>query len=391
VYVETVLVSSPAMAPPLLKPFRALRYDVSTAGPLDRLVAPPYDVISPELMARLVESSPYNVIRLIRPYEYDVAGERLREWSAEGVLVREDRPAVWRIEEEYVGPDGQRRLRRGVVARVRLEPYDRGVVLPHERIFATHTATRLELLRATRTKLSPVLLLHDGPPSPPASGPPDLEARLDDSVTRVWRIADPAAIEAETLAVQGPLVIADGHHRYDAALRFHAEEGTEETAYVLAVLVSASDPGLTIFPTHRLVAGSVPQLNGDLHITPIVGGALEGIERLGTVSRDHPAFVLVRPGDVSLAEVIHPSGDPVERLDVAALDRLDLDVVSFTPSLREAEDAVVTGRAAAAFLVRAPTIAQVEEIARAGRTMPEKSTYFFPKLTSGLLFSPFDE
>jgi len=379
------------MAWPLLKPFRALRYDVDTAGPLDQLVAPPYDVVSSELMQRLVQASPYNVIRLIRPYEYDVAGERLREWTARGVLVREQRQAIWRIEEEYVGPDGQGRVRRGLVARVRLEPYERGVVLPHERIFAGPTETRLRLLRATRTKLSPVLLLHDGAPSPPMSTPPDLEARLDDSVTRLWRIDERAAIEAELGSIAGPLFIADGHHRYDAALRFHLEEGSDETAYVMGALVSVADPGLTIFPTHRVVTGPVPELNGTIHVTPIDGGAAEGLARLGSVSRDHPAFVLVRPGEISLAEVAEPIADPVERLDVAALDELGLDSVSFTPSLQEAEDAVAAGWASAAFLVRAPTVSQVEEIARAGRTMPAKSTYFYPKLTSGLLFSPFDE
>lgn len=379
------------MAPPLLKPFRALRYDEKTAGPLDRLVAPPYDVISEERMAELVAASPYNVIRLIRPYEYEAAGRRLRDWVERGVLVREQRPAVWRIEEAYVGPDGERRVRRGLVARVRLEPYERGIVLPHERIFAAHSETRLRLLRATRTKLSPVLLLHGGPPARPVERPPDLTARLDDCVTRLWRVDEEREIEDELAAVAPPFVIADGHHRYDAALRFHAEEGSEETAYVLAVLVSEADPGLTIFPTHRLVGGEPPPLNGHVRVTPILGGPAEGLARLASLRRDRPAFVLVRRGEVALAEVLEASDDPVERLDVAALDRLGLDVVSFTPSLAEAEEAVVSGRAAAAFLVRAPTVAQVEEIARAGRIMPEKSTYFFPKLTSGLVFSPFDE
>jgi uncharacterized protein (DUF1015 family) len=376
---------------PLLKPFRALRYDVEAAGPLDSLVAPPWDVVTPSLMERLVAASPYNVIRLIRPYEAEIAAERLRAWTERGLLVREPRPAVWRIEEEYVGPDGQRGLRRGLVARVRLEPYERRVILPHERIFEGQAETRLRLLRVTRMKLSPVLLLHHGLPAPAASGPPDLEAALDDSVTRLWRIEDPEAIDAELESIHGPLVIADGHHRYDASLRFHREEGTEETAYVMAALVSIADPGLTIFPTHRVIFGDVPRLNGGLRVTPVSGGALEGLQRLDQVARDHPAFVLVRAGEVSLAEVVEPVADPLERLDVAVLDRLELGSVSFTPSLREAEDAVASGRAEAAFLVRAPTIAQVEEIARAGKTMPEKSTYFFPKLTSGLLFSPFDE
>jgi uncharacterized protein (DUF1015 family) len=376
---------------PLLKPFRALRYDVETAGPLDRLVAPPWDVITPARMEQLAAQSEFNVIRLIRPYEYEVAGRRLRDWSERGVLVREAAPAVWRLEEEYVGPDGERRVRHGLVARVRLAPYAEGVVLPHERIFPAPAETRLNLLRATRTKLSPVLMLHDGPPPAEVERPPDLEASLDGTHARLWRIDDPAAVERELAAIPAPLVIADGHHRYDAALRFHLEEGTEETGYVLAVLVSRDDQGLEIFPTHRLAQGSVPALNGEFELTAVAGGPAEALRLLGASSREHPAFVLVRRGEVVLAALREVPADPLERLDVAALERLSLGRVTFTPSLQDATAAVDSGRATAAFLVRAPTVREVEEIARSGRTMPEKSTYFFPKLISGLLFAPFDE
>ncbi len=376
---------------PLVKPFRALRYDTATAGPLDDLVAPPYDVISPAGIERLAARNPYNVIRLIRPHEHELAAERLREWRERRVLVREARPAVWRSEEEYTGPDGIRRTRRGLLARVRLVPYGEGIVLPHERIFAAPTETRLSLLRATRTKLSPVFMLHDGPPSPPLEGPPDLEAVLDGVTTRLWRIDDPEAIDRETLAIAGPLVIADGHHRYDSALRFHEEEGSPETGYVLAALVSRAEPGLTIFPTHRLVADALPELNGDFVLSPAGVSAGDGLAALERLPRDHPAFVCVRSGAATLFEQPEPGDDPVDRLDVSVVDRLDLRGVTFTPFLHEAEDAVETGRAAAALLVRAPTVDDVESIARAGRTMPEKSTYFYPKLVSGLVFSPFDE
>jgi uncharacterized protein (DUF1015 family) len=376
---------------PLVKPFRALRFDLDAAGPLDDLVAPPYDVIPPGGLDRFTGRSPSNVVRLIRPHEPELAAERLREWLRDGILVREERPAIWRIEEAFTGPDGIPRTRHGLVARIRLEPYERGVVLPHERIFPGPTATRLRLLRATRTKLSPVLMLHDGPPAPSVERPPALEAELEGTTTRLWRIDDPAAIDAAAATVASPLVIADGHHRYDAALRFHAEEGTDETGWVLAVLVSREDPGLTIYPTHRLVAGSVPELNGEFRVSLVVGGLREGLERLARVPRDRPGFVLARPGEVSLAERASAPLEPLERLDVTAVDRLPLEGVTYTPSLREAEDAIGAGRARAAFLVRAPTVAEVQAIARAGQTMPEKSTYFYPKLASGLLLSPFDE
>jgi hypothetical protein len=135
----------------------------------------------------------------------------------------------------------------------------------------------------------------------------------------------------------------------------------------------------------------VPALNGEFRVSRVGGGPREGLERLALVPRDRPGFVLVRPGEVSLAERAVPPAEPLERLDVTAVDRLPLEGVTYTPFLREAEDAVGDGRARAAFLVRAPTVAEVQAIARAGQTMPEKSTYFYPKLASGLLFSPFDE
>jgi hypothetical protein len=158
---------------------------------------------------------------------------------------------------------------------------------------------------------------------------------------------------------------------------------------VLAVLVSRGDPGLEIFPTHRLAAGPVPDLNGRFRLTAL-GGADEALDRLGDVPRDRPAFVVLRRDAAVLAEAERDER-PVSVLDTAALDELELENVRFTPSADEAARAVTSGAAEAAFLVRAPTIEQVEAVALAGETMPEKSTYFFPKLTSGLLFSPLDE
>jgi uncharacterized protein (DUF1015 family) len=374
----------------LVKPFRALRYDAGAAGPLDTLVAPPYDVISPAELERYVAANAYNVVRLIRPHEPALAAERYRSWVAEGVLVREPRPAVWRLEEEYVGPDGVRRTRHGLVARVRLDPGAEGAILPHERTFSAPTEARLRLLRAVGAKLSPIFMLHAGPPPAAPAREPDAVASLEGVASRLWRVEEPDAIAAETAAVRGPLVIADGHHRYEAALRYHEERGTEETAYVLAVAVSCDDEGLTIFPTHRLVSGALPELNGGFRLTELAGGASEALTRLGELARDHPAFVLLHAGGAVLAE-LPPAEEPLERLDVSAVDRLALGDVTFTPSAKEAEEAVASGRASGAFLVRAPTVAEVQAIARMGQTMPQKSTYFFPKLTSGLLFSPFDE
>jgi uncharacterized protein (DUF1015 family) len=367
----------------LLKPFRALRYDVGRAGALDRLVAPPHDVIDEATKARLEAASPYNTVRLVHPDDVDEAARLLRAWQDEGVLVREERPAAWVLEEDFTAADGSPRTRRGIVARVRLEPYERGLVLPHESTFSRSRSRRLPLLQATRTKLSPVLFLHHGE-APEIEGAPELEAELDGVRSRLWPLREPAEIGRVLALVEGPLLIADGHHRYETALLFHREEGSEETAYVLGVLVSRNDPGLVILPTHRLAIGAPADLDGGLRRTE-VSDASEALRRLARVPRDRGAFVVLRRGGAALVEVDRPA------LDTAVVDALPLEGVSYTASLQEAERAVAAGEAAAAFIVRPPTMEQVEEFARSGERMPAKSTYFFPKLTSGLLFAPFDE
>jgi uncharacterized protein (DUF1015 family) len=373
----------------VLKPFRALRYDPAVAGPLDRLVAPPHDVVGAALRERLVAAEPHNVIRLTRPEDPDEAGRLFRAWQDEGALVREREPAVWILEETFTGVDGRERERLSVVARLRVTPYGEGDVHPHERTFAGQKEARLELLRAVRAKLSPVLLLHAGRSPEAPERPPDLEATLDGVTSRLWRLTDPAAIQAAVGLVESPLVIADGHHRYETALRFHQEDGTEASAFVLAALTAHADPGLVIFPTHRLAGAPLPELNGRFRVTPLAGAA-GALDRLEGLPRDHPAFVLLRREGAELVET-DPEGGAAGVLDTAPLAGLPLQGVRFTPSAEEAERAVATGGAEAAFLVRAPTVEQVEAVALADETMPEKSTYFFPKLTTGLLFAPYDE
>jgi uncharacterized protein (DUF1015 family) len=373
------------LAMALLKPFRALRYDVGRAGTLDDVVSPPHDIITPEQRERLLAASPYNAVRLVHPREPNEAARALAEWTDQGILVREEDPAVWVLEEHFVGPDGVPRRRRGLVARARLEPYSAGRVLPHERTFSPQKEARLPLLRATRVKLSPIFLLHGGDGPPGVEGEPDLAATLEGVTSRLWRITQPELVEEALAAVGGRLLIADGHHRYETALRFHEEEGSAETAHVLAGLVALADPGLCIFATHRLVGGAVPELDGLFRLTSVSGGVAEALAALDRVPRDRPAFVLLGPDKTVLAEA-DGSG-----FDTTLVDGLMLEDVRYTPSAADAERAVASGEAAAALLVRAPTVEQVEAVALAGERLPEKSTYFYPKLASGLLFSPFDE
>ena len=370
---------------PHLKPFRALRYDPGTVGPLDAVVSPPHDVVTPDRREALVTASPYNAVRLLNPESPAEAAKLIGAWQDEGVLVRETEPAVWILEETFPGLDGGTRTRRGLVARVELLPYSNGQVLPHERTFERQKDARLELLRAVRMKLSPVFLVHEGASPAIPERAPDMEATLDGVTSRVWRIAGDDAIAEALGRVAGRLLIADGHHRYETALAYHQEQGTEETGYVLSTLVSRDDDGLEILPTHRLVSGEPPELDSSFRLTDIEPSAEAGTAALAGLDRNHPAFVLLRRDSAQLAE------SEGAELDTAVIDRLPLEDVRYTPSAVAAEEAVRGGRADAAFLVRAPTLDQVSAVARAGELLPEKTTYFFPKLTSGLVFSPFDE
>jgi uncharacterized protein (DUF1015 family) len=338
-----------------VRQFRAERYG-EAAGPLEDLVAPPYDVISPEQRLEYLRRSPYNVVHLTLPDSEEEAAGLLRQWRDEGGLVR-DEPSAWALSQSYVGPDGVPRTRNGLVVSLRVEQYDKGIVLPHERTHAGPKEGRLRLLRATRTQLEPIFLLHDGPRAAIPEREPDLAIGGD----RLWRVDDvPDFSDLQ-------LLIADGHHRYETAVAFHEEDGTEASAWMMVVLVSTKEEGLTIFPTHR-VAESVNGVSGSPIDEP--GDELPGV-------------VLYR-GD-GRYELVEGDG-----LDVDIVDALRPQGVTYTAQREEAVATVDRGEAEAAYLIRPTRIEDVFERARRGEVMPQKTTYFFPKLTSGLLFYPLD-
>jgi uncharacterized protein (DUF1015 family) len=338
----------------VVKPFRALRYDTSVAGPLEQLVAPPYDVIAPEQRDELRARSPYNVVRLTLPDSEDEAARTLERWRDEGALVEEP-PSVWALEQEYIGPDGIARTRFGIVGSLKVEPYETGTVLPHERTHAGPKEGRLRLLRATGVQLEPIFLLYDGPA--PAERP-DREPELEVEGARLWRLDDPMLVRAFD---DKQLLIADGHHRYETAVAYAQEEGTPASAQMLVVLVSTEDPGLEIFPTHRLFAE--PK-------------RLKSASNGGAQVRE-----LTREG----SRVVH---GPEGMLDVQLVDTLGHEGISYTADAAEAERRVREGEAAVAYLLGPTRIEDVFEHARRGEVLPQKTTYFFPKLISGLLFHP---
>ena len=349
--------------------FRAVRY----AHPDPSVTAPPYDVISPAERERLAALDPHNVVRLTLASSEEDAGALYRDWLAEGVLLEEDVPAVWALAQVDVGPDGVRRERRGVVASLAVEPYERRVVLPHERTHAGPKESRLRLLRAARAQLEPIFLLYDGP-SPLA--PPDREPDLEAEGTRLWRMRD--AAEVTGFFVDRQLLIADGHHRYETALAYHDEVGTPESARMLVVLVSTADPGLAIFPTHRVFTGRPDIAVGG---EPVVS-VEEGLARLAAEPYERAVALAVRRDGAALVR-----GGPGQ-LDVELIDRFGHEGISYTPDAAEAAAAVASGAADVAFLLRATRIEDVFERARRGEVMPQKTTYFHPKLRSGLLFHP---
>ncbi len=249
-------------------PVSALHYDLAAAGALGDVVAPPYDVIDPALRAELVGRSPFNVVEIDLPEAadgadpYAHAAETLEAWTLQGIVAADREPTVWALTQDYVGPDGVARQRRGLLARVRVTDYGAGEIRPHERTQPGPKEDRLNLTRATRHNLSPIFSLHSGDSwsavAASTQAEPWGEATDDDgTVNRVWRIADPAVHAAVTEALAGAeLLIADGHHRYETA-RVYADEigGDGPHRYTLMALTSLEDPGLTVFATHRLLKG----------------------------------------------------------------------------------------------------------------------------------------
>jgi uncharacterized protein (DUF1015 family) len=354
-----------------IKPVRALRYNERQAGPLEGLVAPPYDVISPAEREEYLARSPYNVVHLTLPDSEAEAGRLFHEWQAEGVLEPEE-PAFWALSQDYVGPDGVARTRTGLVGLLRLEPYETGAVLPHERTHEGPKEGRLRLLREVQAELEPIFLLYEG--TQPFSVPdrsPDLE--VED--TRLWRLDEDRIGEA---FAHKQLLIADGHHRYETALAFHEEQGTPESAYMMVVLVSLEDPGLTIFPTHRIFSTEpAVRLDGEPRDAPA-----EALEELNRLPQERAAVVVYEGGRTELAV------DGTGELDVRLVDRLGHEGIGYTPDWEEAIRAVDSGEAAVAVLMRPTRIEDVFAVAKRRETMPQKSTYFYPKLVTGLLFQP---
>ena len=425
------------------RPFRGLRYDPAVSGPLDRVVAPPYDVISPAQQQALYDQSPFNVVRLEYGREqgdarYSAAAADLAAWRGQGVLRLESAPALYLYEQRF-RRDGREYRRRAVFGRVRLEPFERGVVRPHEFTLSGPKEDRLRLLQSTRTQISPVYTLYRSAPDDPIAalelhegaaaatdinGEQHLLAPIGDAATQ-QRIA--AFLAPRTL------YIADGHHRYETALRYRDERraqaaswsGEEPENFVMAAVTPDSDPGLLILPIHRIVrrplpAGAAERLQRffTIALLPENGprGADAALARLRGFAGQRSAFVAAGlfPGRLALltlrdrsgVEALMPAGRSAawRALDVNVLQYGVLDAVlgigleaiaaggavEFSEDAREALSEVANGHATAAFLLNPTRVEEVFAVADADDRMPQKSTFFYPKLGTGLVLNTFD-
>jgi uncharacterized protein (DUF1015 family) len=410
-----------------VQPLRALHYDLAKVGSLDAVAAPPYDVIDPEQRAQLAGRSPYNVVRVDLPEgdpdPYAEAAATFARWQEEGAVVRDDEPALWTLTQDYTGPDGRRLTRRGVFARVRVDDYGPGRIRPHERTHPGPKEDRLRLTRATKANLSPIFSLYDDPRGATdavlrAAEPFGEQTDDDGTVNRLARVADPAAIEAFQQALEpAELLIADGHHRYETA-RVYADEigGEGEHRYVLMCLVALQDRGLTVFPTHRLIRDTTPQSQEALAITLRELFAIDEIDQadLRPPDGDGPltmgyidsyfkrAFRLTLKDQASADRALADMPEAYRHLDTAVLEALVLngplglsedDIahlkgLGYSRTDEEALELVLSGAYDAAFFLRSTPVEQVRAIAAAGVNMPPKSTFFFPKVPTGMLFNP---
>ncbi|HET9522070.1 MAG TPA: DUF1015 domain-containing protein [Candidatus Limnocylindrales bacterium] len=435
---------------PEIRPFRGLRYAADAVGDVTAVVAPPYDVIGPDLQETLLARHPKNVVRLdlptVEPREepderYRRAARTLAAWRSDGTLHKDPRPSIYVYEQSYRVPGTDvERVQRGFFARLRLEPFGPASgVLPHERTLEGPREDRYRLLRATGVNTSPVVGLFDD-----ASGEstavlatiaalePALDVTDDDGVTHLlWVIAAEGEHAASVGALiahatAGPVTIADGHHRYETALRYRDERRMTRSCeedpafdYLLMLFLEATAEPLTVLPTHRIVrglgddglAGLAEGLGELFDARPAERSELEAAFGNGLAEGGRGRFGLWTRGGAWILQARHPAfasasagvDDAVRALDVwllgVALERLcGIDPaavaagerVAYTKSVGEAIDRVAVGTdgADAAFLLDPTPVASVTAVARAGAVMPQKSTYFYPKALTGLVINP---
>ncbi len=415
-----------------IRPFLGLRY-ASDCGPLDGLTAPPYDVLSSEQRDQYAARNNHNVVHLTLPEQkeddrskyvkYLRSSALLTEWRKSGALELESSPAFYRYIQHFTIPGSPVPLvRTSIITLIKVEPYENGVVLPHEQTFPKHKEDRMRILEATRSHLECIFGLFDDPSGDvlkaiiDAPSTESLETHSDDGVTHFLEpITDQESIQTiKDLIKDKKVWIADGHHRYETALAYRQGKGASDELipedYLMMALCSISDPGLVLLPTHRMVKTlplgveeSVAQLSTVFNLVETAGSDLmsaiedsasKGVPAFGVLFKGGQGFVLTEknPGEIK-GLIATSDSDFLKDLDVTVLHQVilskllqvkGLDSIAYTRDAQEAVDAV-QGDIEASFLMNPPSVEDMKVIALGGEKMPQKSTYYFPKILSGLV------
>jgi uncharacterized protein (DUF1015 family) len=421
---------------PEIKPFRAVMYD-PRRGPLSDLVAPPYDVISKERQSELYSQSPSNIVRLILGREKDPYASAARlfdQWKNNGILLQETEPAIYFLSQRFPGPDARTIERRGFIAACRLEEFGRGSIYPHEQTHPGPKEDRLRLFEATHAMFSQIFALYSDPKGlldrhydVQADRPPDVEVEFDGIRNRLWKVRDGATMLALGSFLKGQRVlVADGHHRYETALSYSnarrlknpRHTGTEPYNFVPIYFTNLNDPALVILPTHRIVHGLrsfredqfLDELRGSFDVELeeseedlIRSLAKRGEGSFGLVLQGKAGYLLLSYRKRSVPGMGEIPG-LLAHLDVTVLHSVVMKGILHLSdedqkkklNLEYEQDAGIAirtvrdGKAQATFLLNPTRVELLRAIAEGGFTMPQKSTYFFPKLLSGLVIYSFD-
>lgn len=424
-----------------IKGYKGLRFNCEKAGKIEELVCPPYDIISDQQREEYIKTNPHNIIRLELPKgddKYNKAAEILKDWLEKGILVKEDKPAIYIYEEEFTAY-GERKAIKGIICRVKLEEFSKGIILPHEFTLSKAKEDRLNLMKATNCNFSQIYSLYmDGGKNTLGKidslsrSEPDIQLQDNDNVThRMWIIKDEKAI-ADICSdfADRKLYIADGHHRYETALNYRnylreqglAKEG-DACDYQMMMLVDMEHPGLVVFPTHRLVR-NLDSFNAER----VIDGCKEYFDvtehsDINTIestlmelyNQGKKAYAFYCGGssykllvlkDTNIIKKLLPNASTAtQQLDVTILHTLILEKIfgidaenmakqinlTYTKIFDEAISSVQQGNSQCAFILNPTRVSEIREVASNGEKMPQKSTYFYPKMITGLVMNQLED
>lgn len=424
-----------------IKGYKGLRFNCEKAGKIEELVCPPYDIISDQQREEYIKTNPHNIIRLELPKgddKYNKAAEILKDWLEKGILIKEDKPAIYIYEEEFTAY-GEIKAIKGIICRVKLEEFSKGIILPHEFTLSKAKEDRLSLMKATNCNFSQIYSLYmDGGKNTLgkidslSKSEPDIQLQDNDNVThRMWIIKDEKAI-ADICSdfTDRKLYIADGHHRYETALNYRnylreqglAKEG-DACDYQMMMLVDMEHPGLVVFPTHRLVR-NLDSFNAER----VIDGCKEYFDvtehsDINTIestlmelyNQGKKAYAFYCGGssykllvlkDTNIIKKLLPNASTAtQQLDVTILHTLILEKIfgidaenmakqinlTYTKIFDEAISSVQQGNSQCAFILNPTRVSEIREVASNGEKMPQKSTYFYPKMITGLVMNQLED